>query len=592
MKQPSLPPPRIWRAASLAAVFLCLFGLLGFRLHHLQVDQGEMFAAMAERQREKTWELPASRGSIYDGSGAPIAVSQSGWTLTCDPTLMDDRLRATVELARIVPTLDREKLRKEFECGKNGRVLARALSDEQATAIRALKLTHLALKREEARVWPGGSIAPHVVGFVNADGKGGGGIEQVLDDRLAGVSGKETLQVDALGKPVLTSSGETVPPINGANVQLTIEVAIQRELEAALEEAGAKHKPKGAAGIVVRPSTGEIVAMASWPSFDPADRSTFQPEALNNRAVQMVYEPGSVMKPLVAGAAVAEKLVTWSTKLDCHHGAWTYGKRTIHEATSEHGWLTVTEGIALSDNILMAQLGIKLGPDALWTWVDSFRFGHKLGICLPGEGAGMLAPKSKFTITGSCMSVPMGHEIAVTPLQMVMAHAGVANHGQWLPPRLVKRVWTEGPAGAKDIPVPDIGQPKRIFDEQDALQIEQAMTHTMTEGTGKKADLDGYIAAGKTGTTMKLVDGHYSDTHHVGSFVCWAPAQPDAPVADKLVCLISVDDPSANGHYGAEVAAPYVQRVLQFAMEQSRVPKVDKPDKPDKAATPAKRRQR
>ncbi len=585
------PPPRIWRVALLLAIFVSLFGVVGFRLHKLQVVERDSLAAMAEKQRVRSWTLPASRGSLYDASGAPIAVSQTGWTLTADPSHMDDRLRATIEIARIVPEADRDALRRHFESGKNGRTLARGLSDEQATAIRALKLGGLALTREAVRSWPGGAVAPHVVGFVNTDGKGGGGIEQTLDARLAGTPGKETLQVDALGKPVLDASGETVPPVHGANVQLTIDIPVQRELETALAEAGAKHKPLGAAGIVVRAATGEIVAMASWPTFDPLDRATFAPDALNNRAVQLVYEPGSTFKPLIAGAAEAEGLTSWNESIFCEHGRWTHrvGKaaRTITDHSVTHGGhanLTVTQGIALSDNILMAKLGLRLGPERLYDWVKRLNFGHKLGVCLPGEGAGIVNPKHKWNQLGACMSVPMGHEIAVTPLQLAMAHAAIANRGQWLPPRVVKRIWREGPAGASELPLPpDAGEPKRVFADEDAAQIEQAMTHTMTEGTAKKADLDGYIAAGKTGTTMKLVDGRYSDQAHVGSFVCWAPAQAGAPVEDKLVVLIAVDDATQNGHYGSEVAAPYVQRVLQFALERARVPKIDKPEPPKKA---------
>jgi cell division protein FtsI (penicillin-binding protein 3) len=587
------PTPRIWRAALLLAVFVCLFGLLGFRLHTLQVLQHDTLRSIGEKQRVRIMTRPANRGSIYDGSGAPIVVSQTGWTLAADPSFMDDRLRATIELARIVPGLDRAELRQQFECGKNGRTLAKGLSDDQATAVRLLKLAGLTLTRESLRAWPGGSIGSHVIGFVNNDGKGGGGIEQTLDARLSGTAGREVLQVDALGKPVLDASGETVPPIHGAHVQLTIEVAVQRELESALAEAGEKHAPKGAAGIVVRVATGEIVAMASWPTFDPLDRTTFKPDALNNRAVQLVYEPGSTFKPLIAGAAEAEGLTSFNETIFCEHGRWTHrvGKavRTITDHSVGHGGhanLTVTEGIALSDNILMAKLGLRLGPEKLYDWVVRLHFGHKLGMCLPGEGAGIVNPKNKWNQLGACMSVPMGHEIAVTPIQLVMAHAAIANRGTWLSPRLVKRIWQEGEPGTgpKALPLPpeSVG-PGRVFEDGDAGQIEQAMTHTMTEGTGKKADLDGYIAAGKTGTTMKLVGGRYSDTEHVGSFVCWAPAQPGAAVADKLICLIAVDDATKNGHYGAEVAAPYVQKVLQFALEHARVPKVDKPEPVKKA---------
>ncbi len=584
------PPPRIWRAALLLIVFVSLFALVGFRLHTLQIEQGSTLRAMGERQRVRTWTLPANRGAIYDGSGAPIAVSRSGWTLAADPGFMDDRLRATVELARIIPSVDRDELRTQFECGKNGRVIAKGLSDDQATAVRALKLGGLSLTRESLRSWPGGPVASHVVGFVNTDGKGGGGIEQTLDARLAGVDGKETLQVDALGKPVMDASGETQPPVHGANVQLTIEIPLQHELEAALAEAGEKHAPKGAAGLVVRVATGEIVAMASWPPFDPRDRATFDPEALNNRAVQFVYEPGSTFKPLIAGAAEAEGLTRFDESIFCEHGRWTYrvgrSARTITDhsvGSGGHGNLTVTEGIALSDNILMAKLGLRLGPEKLYDWVVKLHFGHKTGICLPGEGAGIVNPRGRWNQLGACMSVPMGHEVAVTPLQLILAHAAIANRGTWLPPQVVKRVWQEGSAGTKDLPLPpDDREASRVYEDGDAAQIEQAMTHTMTEGTGRKADLDGYIAAGKTGTTMKLVDGRYSDQEHVGSFVCWAPAQPNAPVSDKLICLITIDDPSKNGHYGSEVAAPYVQRVLQFALERARVPKVDKPEAPKK----------
>ena len=579
-------PPRIWRVALLLAVFVCLFVLLGFRLHTLQVEQGGDLRAIGERQRVRSWTLPANRGAIYDGSGAPVVVSQSGWTLAADPSFMDDRLRATIELARIVPALDRAELRTQFECGKNGRNLAKGLSDDQAASVRSLKLAGVTLTRESLRAWPGGSIGAHVIGFVNTDGKGGGGIEQTLDARLAGIPGKETLQVDALGKPVLDASGETQPPVHGANVQLCIEVPVQRELEAALAEAGEKHAPKGAAGLVVRVASGEILAMASWPAYDPIDRATFTPDALNNRAVQLVYEPGSTFKPLIAGAAEAEGLTRFDEQIFCEHGRWTHrvGKstRTITDHSVGHGGhanLSVTEGIALSDNILMAKLGLRLGPEKLYDWVVKLHFGHKLGLCLPGEGAGIVNPKQKWNQLGACMSVPMGHEIAVTPLQLVMAHAAIANRGLWQPPRLVKRIWQEGEAGARTLPLPpDAVEAGRVFEDGDAAQIEQAMTHTMTEGTGRKADLDGYIAAGKTGTTMKLVNGRYSDTEHVGSFVCWAPAQPNAPVEEKIICLIAVDDATKNGHYGSEVAAPYVQRVLQFALENARVAKVEKPE--------------
>ncbi|MEK7415248.1 MAG: penicillin-binding transpeptidase domain-containing protein, partial [Planctomycetota bacterium] len=333
-----IPPPRLWRVGLLLLVFVCLFGVLGFRLHRLQIEEGGHLAHIAEKQRVRTWILPASRGSMFDASGAPIVVSQSLWTLSCDPKQMTDRLRATVEINRIVPEVSRDALRTQFECGKDGRTLRRGLNDEQAKAIIGLKLVGVELKREFARTYPGGAIAPHIVGFTNADGKGSAGIEQTLDARLAGTDGKETLQIDGRGRPIMSTGGTSIAPVPGANIQLTIAVAVQQRLEAVLDEAGAKHRPIGIAGLVIRPSTGEIVAMASWPSFDLNDRATFSPEAISNRAVQMVYEPGSTLKPLVAGAAVSEGLVTFQTAIFCENGRWTYRVGKSARTISDHSF--------------------------------------------------------------------------------------------------------------------------------------------------------------------------------------------------------------------------------------------------------------
>jgi cell division protein FtsI (penicillin-binding protein 3) len=300
---------------------------------------------------------------------------------------------------------------------------------------------------------------------------------------------------------------------------------------------------------------------------------------MRNNVLAFVYEPGSVMKPLVAGAAVTEGLTRWNEVIFCEHGRWTYhdgrSARTISDHSYKNGGhanLTVTQGIALSDNILMAKLGIRLGPERLWQWENLFGFGKRAGICLAGEDAGIMLPKAKWSVLGSCMSVPMGHEIAVTPLQMAMAHAGIANGGLCMPPRIVQRVSTVDEAGNEiELPTPALPQPHRIFAAEEAAEIQEAMTHTMTEGTGKDVQLDGYTAAGKSGTAEKIVDGKYSDQHHVGSFVCWAPASRGAK--PDLLCLVVIDDSSRNGHYGAETAGPVVERILQQGLEQRGVPK-------------------
>ena len=573
-----------WRIALTTLLFAGLFGIVVMRLYHLQIEAGEHLAERGVAQRLRKLEIKAARGNLYDASGVPLAVSDGRWTLYADPGYMDDRLRATVELNRILG-IPREELRKHFESRFNGRKIAKGLDDEQAAAVRALikpakgsgraPMAGLALHREFMRIYPEGGLAAHVLGFVLGDGDGGAGIEQQLNAHLRGVPGEETIAVDALGAPSVIDQ-ESRPARPGAQVQLTLDVLIQRELEKALAAAVEKHRPKNACGVIVRPATGEVVALASWPTFDPANLAELKPEALRNNVLSFVYEPGSTMKPLVAGAAVTDRLASWSEQVFCENGRWTYrvgkGARTLTDHSVKHGGhqnLTLVQGIAVSDNILMGKLGVRLGPERLHDWiVDRFGFGRRTGISIPGEDRGIVLPERQWTILGSCLSVPMGHEIAVTPLQMAMAHAAVANGGLWMPPRLVKRVWYDDSSG-RELPLPELPPPRRMFEPADAAKVQEAMASVMEEGTGKKVQLVGYTSAGKTGTSEKLVGGRYSKSNHVGSFVCWAPVSPGRK--PEFLALVVIDDPSQGGHYGSETAAPVVQRVLQYALEQQRV---------------------
>jgi cell division protein FtsI (penicillin-binding protein 3) len=575
MREQSVPiAAQPWRLGLTMLVFAALFGVVGWRLRFLQVDEGERLSELGERQRERTLTLQAPRGNLYDSDGIPLAVSDGTWMVTADPLYMDDKLRATIEISRILGS-SRDEMRLQFETPRNGRTIAKGVDDDHAEQIKKLKLAGIYVRREFTRRYPEGAVAAQTLGFVAANSSGGGGMEYQFDKLLSGVPGKESITIDAMGKPSLNDE-ISVPAQPGAHLQLTINLVIQRELEKDLLEQVEKSQPTAAAGVIIRPSTGEIVAMASWPTFDPRDLASVHPASLRNNVTSFVYEPGSTMKPLVAGATIAEGLAHWSETIDCERGTWTYhlghAARTIHESTGGHGILSIVQGIALSDNILMAKLGIRMGPNRLFSWETRFGFGRRTGITLPGEDGGIMLAESKWSVLGSCMSVPMGHEIAVTPLQLAMAHAAIANAGHWLPPRLVKRVFTTDEQGNEhELEAPKLPEGRTVFTSDDAAQIQDAMTHTMTEGTGKKADLVGYSCAGKTGTAEKLVGGHYSHTNHVGSFVCWAPAEPG--VRPELLCLVVIDDPTKGGHYGAETAAPVVQKVLQAALETLHVPK-------------------
>ena len=572
-----------WRIAITTLVFVALCTVVVLRLYHLQVKNSEHLTERGVAQRLRKLEIQAARGNLYDASGTPLAVSDGRWTLYADPGYMDDRLRATVELSRILG-IPRDELRKQFESRFNGRKIAKGLDDEQAETVRALikpakgsgqsPIAGMALHRESMRTYPEGSLAAHVLGFVLNDGDGGAGIEQQLNAQLRGTPGEETIAVDALGAPSVIDH-ESRPARPGAHAQLTIDVLIQRKLEEAMGEAVARHKPTGIAGIVIRPLTGEVVAMASWPTFDPRQLAQLTDAAKRNNVLQFPYEPGSTIKPLLTGAAVAENLARWDERVFCENGIYRVAGRS--KPVKDHSWkqgghqyLTLVEGIALSDNVLAVKIAQRLGTARLSDWVRRCGFGLQSGISLPGEDRGLVHAPARWTESGSIPSVAQGYELMVTPLQMALAHAAIANRGTWLPPRLVKRVWQNDANGAEvELALPVLPPPRRIYRDHDALQIQEAMTHTMTEGTAKKSSLVGYSAAGKTGTAVKVINGRYDDDHHVGSFVCWAPAS--AQRAPELLALVVVDDPRENGYYGGETAAPVVQKVLQFGLEHLRV---------------------
>ena len=562
--------------------FVLVMAVLGMRLYKLQVLEADEMQHKAQQRALRSWILPAPRGDIIDREGNPLAVSMPRWNVYADPTYMTNKLEATVLLSDIID-VPRKELREHFEKRSNGRLLAKKVTDAQSEEIKALKLDGVYTRRTYERIHPTGSVAPHVIGFVLDSGIGGAGIEQYYQTSLCATDGWEKFYVDSRGRPMYHKERQVQPGQSGAHIQLNLIAPIQRKAEQALRKSIEHHKATSGAVIVVRPTDGAVVAMASWPHFDLNAFTEADPEQYRNQALQFVYESGSTMKPLIAGAAVADGLAQFHEKIFCENGRWTYrhgrARRTIHDHSFKHGghqYLTVSEGIAKSDNILMAKLGLRIGPERLHAWIKHFGFGQLTGIELPGEDSGIILPKRRWNQIGSCMSVPMGHELAVTPLQMVMMHAAVANGGVWNPPRLVHSIYrVNRETGVKEyLPLDEPPKARRVYPKNVAREIRMAMNETMTNGTGRKLQIAGFSSAGKTGTTEKLVDvvderGRtrkvYSKDNHIGSFVCFAPASDQAET--EFVCLAVIDDPQENGHYGSQTAGPIVQDVLGFALE-------------------------
>jgi cell division protein FtsI (penicillin-binding protein 3) len=435
--------------------------------------------------------------------------------------------------------------------------LKRFLSKEKSDEIQQLKLSGVYLRKEPRRVYPHGMLAAHILGFVGVDGEGLEGIEASFQGELAGENGFIWVLKDGR----LTRMGIYSPEApmkksrDGATVYLTLDMACQDILETELDQAFSEYPSQGAAGVLIEVASGEVLAMASRPSFDPNHFSKYDPKTWRNRALADAYEQGSVMKPFIVAAALSESLVTPDMTIFCHNGACRiiHG-RTLHDS-HPYGNLTVSEVIIKSSNIGTALIGMKVGSRRLCEYLETLGFGKKTGIPLPGEGTGLLKPASAwtdFTLT----SIPMGHEICVTPVQMAAAYTTLAGDGSYRRPSLVQKiVYPDGQVLSH--PAPPL---QRIY-PRDAVESIQTMLRQVVErGTAKKADVPMIQVSGKTGTAQKLDEtGHYSHAKYISVFVGFAPAEKPL-----FCCLVLLDEPD-GAYYGGTVAAPAAGRILQRA---------------------------
>lgn len=541
----TLRPDVSRRRALVVAVFLCLWMLLvGARLAYLQTSQHEWLSRRARMQQSDEEPLQAPRGLILDRQGRELARSIDVDSFYADPREIEDVEAASVALARVL-NMDSVGLSARLQEAKSARRgflwLARRVEDEQARAVKALKLKGIYSQEEQRRRYPNGALASHVLGFVGLDAKGLAGVEQVYNAALTGEEGKLLLNADAKRRPF---ESEGLNPRDGRTLVLTIDQTVQyiveRELAAALE----RTKAKSAAAIVLEPHTGEVMALANAPSFDPNDAGGATPEQRRNDALQNIYEPGSTFKVVAFTGALEEKLITPETRIDCP-GSISLPGRVVHDHA--HGSLTATEALAKSSNVAAIKLGQKLGNDRLYEYIRRLGFGTKTGVELPGETAGLVRPVSKWQ-PGSIGSIPIGHEVGVTPLQMAAAYAAVANDGVRVAPHLVREVRdAEGRTVTRAEP-----ESHRVVSAETARVLRRMMEEVTLKGTARAAQLEGYTAAGKTGTAQKIDPRTraYSQSKYVASFVGFAPLENPA------VVIIVVIDEAIGLHQGGQVAAP------------------------------------
>jgi cell division protein FtsI/penicillin-binding protein 2 len=599
-----LPTNTRWRECFVATGLFVVWMLLAGRLVQLHVSNGKEFEKLAARQRVFREVVPARPGEIVDRYGHVFATSVPVRSLYVVPQRVRDGWHLSQQLADVLG-IDADKLFERIAAHRGRQFLwiKRRISDEETERIRQLKLPGDAwgFRDEFRRLYPQAGTAAQVIGLRDIDGVGRGGIEQSLDALVRGDDGARELVQDARGKVIEIRESGGTPVRHGQTVVLTLDAVIQVFAERSLDQVMAEWKPKSACAVVLDPQSGEVLAMASRPTFDPNQPENVPAEAWKCRPIADIYEPGSTFKPFVVAKALERGCIVRDEIFDCENGEYRMGRRVLHDH-HRYGRLSVADILVKSSNIGMAKIGLRLTNAGLHQAALAFGFGGTTGIELPGELSGMVRPLRKWN-SYSTGSVPMGQEIAATPLQIITAYAALCNGGRLSSPHLVKmsddangettggltaaaRSFEASPSVAP--PKSEIRNPKSkippslVVSQAISPEIadwvrREALTAVITRGTGKKGAIAGYVVFGKSGTAQKAdpATGEYSHELHVSSFLCGAPA--DDP---RVLVMISVDEPSIslNGeHFGGSIAAPAAGELLRKSLLRLQIPPGDKP---------------
>jgi cell division protein FtsI (penicillin-binding protein 3) len=545
--------------AVLAFAFVGMF----LRAAWLQGVQAGSYERLAAGQHRATIVDPGGRGAIFDRTGVQLAIGRQSTTIYANPRQIRDPKKTAALLAHVLK-LDPQEVELELSDRSRGFVyIARKADPERAKIIQKAGILGLGFVDEEQRFYPLNHVAAQVVGYAGTDNHGLAGLELGLEDKLSGKPGSETVIRDPSGQAINVISSTAAR--EGQNVTLTIDHTIQAQAESVLRRTIDQWHAKGASAVVLDPHTGGVLAMAIERGYD-ANRFPIVPkDRQRNRTVTDTYEPGSTFKIVTVSAVLAEGLVTPRTAFTLPYEIHVADRviKDAHPRGTER--LTVDQILSYSSNVGTITLAEKLGSQRLSEWISRFGFGHKTGIDFPGESKGIVPSLERWS--GSTIgTLPIGHGIAITPVQMAAAYGTVANDGLWMQPHLVDRV------GSKDRPTVVT---KRILTRRVARQVRKMMEDVVIEGTGQEAQLPGYTVAGKTGTAAKPdPSGGYSDTKYVASFVGMVPA-----TNPRVVILVTVDEPAA-AIWGGVVAAPAFQQIAGFVLQFLEIP----PDAPSTLA--------
>lgn len=554
-------PARDWRDTirarlTVAAVCCGLWTVaIEARLFYLQVIDHQEMVALAARQRDNTIEPAARRGDIVDRNGNLLAYTVDADSIIADPTEVENPERVAATLCAALDHCDandRRAIAKSLRRDAQFAWVARKVSRDEAARVRALDLKGIGFVKESQRFYPKRELLSHVLGYVGLDNSGLGGLEAAFEGEIKGKNGRVHIQRDAKRR-VLMSRVEREPTA-GASLELTVDQYLQniveRELQVGVEEFGAA----GGSIVVMNPATGEILAMANAPTFNPNSYSRSNEVARRNRAIQDLYEPGSTFKIVTASAALEEGFITPDDLIDVSAGMWRYGSRQVDDV-HRYGILSFTDVIVKSSNVGAIKVGLKLGPERLGRYVSRFGFGQANLPDFRGENAGIVWNPTKLD-PGAVASVSMGYQVGVTPVQMVTAVSSIANGGTLYEPHIVRAVIKDGQrieVAPKEL--------RRTVSERTASQMTAIMEAVVEEGTGKSARIAGYTVAGKTGTAHKVINGGYSPSEYNASFVGFVPSRKP-----ELAIIVVIDSPHGKGYMGGAVAAPIFKRVAEASL--------------------------
>ena len=560
----AVPPPRRFvradsrnRAIYLTFVVLIVLSIYAGRIFDLMVVNGDALAEAGQNQRIRTLPMPADRGTIYDSEGAPLAITVESRNVTADQNLIEDPAEAAARLAPMLG-IDQAELQKKLTGDDIFVYVAKGLTPEQWRQIKALNITGIFSEKTTKRVYPSGTLAANVLGFVNSEGVGSGGLEMSLDKRLHGTDGQRTYETGAQGQAIPSAEDVVTDAVPGQSVQLSLNRDIQYVAQRAMAQQVKTANAVSGDVIVLQAKTGRLLAMVSVPTFDPNNYLDADPANMGNRAVSEIYEPGSTGKLLTLSAVVEEGKAKPTTKVTVPP-TLTRAGHTTHDHT-DHGTLhlTMTGVMAESSNIGTILLADRIGGDTLYSYQRKFGMGQATGLNFPGEENGLLPSPDKWWPT-TFQALAYGQSYSVTSLQVAQVYQTIANNGVRLTPRLIDG-YIDADGSFEAAPTePGV----RVVSKKTAKTMRKMLENVVTDGTAKVAAIPGYRVGAKTGTAERVVNGRYAG--YTASFVGLAPA--DDP---ELVVLVALQDPK-NGHYGSVLAGPVFNTVMKYALQELKI---------------------